>query len=291
MQMGQIDLTNEYPIDIQFEQETVNRNQMRFIHYHDYYEIMCSIHSDNLCFIRDTKYAYKDNTLLFVRPYEVHSIYSKKDTQYARHVLNFDREYILAPMASMDAAGILDYLDRMESHALHLNAKDVNALLPLFMAMRRIKGQRGAMEPEQYFNVQRGYVCVLLMEVYQLFLKSQEPPSVSKPDMLVRDVVQYIDGHYAENIALQSLADRFFVDKFYLSHVFKRYSGTSLVKYIQCRRIIEAQKMLMLTGKSIRDVGFDCGFMNIQHFYRVFKEYAGVTPKQFIDTAKSNAGS
>jgi AraC-like DNA-binding protein len=53
------------------------------------------------------------------------------------------------------------------------------------------------------------------------------------------------------------------------------------MEYVQYRRTIEAQKLLEDTDKDILSVYYDCGFNNVQHFYRVFRKISKVTPSQY----------
>ncbi|HHV96245.1 MAG TPA: helix-turn-helix transcriptional regulator [Clostridiaceae bacterium] len=80
---------------------------------------------------------------------------------------------------------------------------------------------------------------------------------------------------------MESLEKRFHFSKYYLSHIFKQLTGFTIIEYVQHRRIIEAQRMLRYTNKDIIEIGYDCGFNNIQHFYRVFSKITGTTPLHY----------
>ena len=57
--------------------------------------------------------------------------------------------------------------------------------------------------------------------------------------------------------------------------------GISLVNYLQYKRILEAQKLLLNSDMPIIEIGMECGFTSVQHFYRVFKKITGLTPKEY----------
>ena len=46
-------------------------------------------------------------------------------------------------------------------------------------------------------------------------------------------------------------------------------------------RMRYAERQLRLSGDSILSICYDCGLSNISHFYRLFKQHCGVTPKQY----------
>jgi len=122
---------------------------------------------------------------------------------------------------------------------------------------------------------------LVLLHVRRLLLADNTRTQLGKNDKLVQDVVQHLDKRYGETIRLDQLAAEFFVDKFYLSHLFKRQTGFSIMEYVQHRRVIEAQKKLIETHDSMIDIYLDCGFSNAQHFHRMFKRLSGTTPSQY----------
>lgn len=80
---------------------------------------------------------------------------------------------------------------------------------------------------------------------------------------------------------LEDLARELFLNKFYLCRLFRESMNSSIVDYLQFKRVIEAEKLLNNTDLPILDICFECGFHNLQHFYRTFKKYTSLTPKQF----------
>jgi len=54
-----------------------------------------------------------------------------------------------------------------------------------------------------------------------------------------------------------------------------------LMKYINSRKIEESKYMLIYTNRSISEVAFHFKFCNQSYYTRLFKEFVGMTPKQF----------
>jgi AraC-like DNA-binding protein len=100
---------------------------------------------------------------------------------------------------------------------------------------------------------------------------------MSAAHRLVRGVARYLDESYAKEIVLEELSAQFYVSKYYLCHSFHEVTGTGVVDYLQCRRVLEAQKLLM-QGCDVRQTAERCGFHTMQHFYRVFKRVTGTSP-------------
>ena len=58
-----------------------------------------------------------------------------------------------------------------------------------------------------------------------------------------RFVEQYINNHFREEISLELLSEKAFMNKFYLVHAFKQYKGISPINYLIQLRIKEAKEL------------------------------------------------
>lgn len=109
----------------------------------------------------------------------------------------------------------------------------------------------------------------------------------AEPAPIVRHALQYLDTNYSRSVTLGGIARQLTVSKYYLSHMFKQSTGFSVMGYLNYRRIAEAKQMLAHTDKSVADIGTDCGFMNAQHFYRMFKKMSGMPPGRYRQKRRS----
>ncbi|MCM1100330.1 MAG: AraC family transcriptional regulator [Clostridium sp.] len=94
-------------------------------------------------------------------------------------------------------------------------------------------------------------------------------------------VKEYLDAHYDEKITLDMLAGRFYINKFYLTRVFKEQFGESVTEYLLQARITQAKQRLRFTDKSIEEIAHECGMHDANYFARQFKKVEGVTAGQF----------
>ena len=97
---------------------------------------------------------------------------------------------------------------------------------------------------------------------------------------LVSQVLAYINGHYAEEITLDHLAQRFYVSKYHLSHEFSRVVGSGVYRYILLRRLL-MDRELLLQGTPPGETSLRCGFQEYSNFYRAFRGYYGVSPRAY----------
>jgi AraC-like DNA-binding protein len=97
----------------------------------------------------------------------------------------------------------------------------------------------------------------------------------------VTDACAYIQGHYKEAITLEQVADSVFLSPSYLSSLFTKQTDTHLTDYIQSLRVNEAKKLLEKTQLSITKIAYEVGFSSLSHFYRVYKKYEKICPKEY----------
>ncbi len=66
----------------------------------------------------------------------------------------------------------------------------------------------------------------------------------------VERICAYLAANYRQKFSLSEVAARFYLSPYYLSRLFKRVTGQSIVDYINNRRIEAAQKLLETTELS-----------------------------------------
>jgi AraC-like DNA-binding protein len=96
----------------------------------------------------------------------------------------------------------------------------------------------------------------------------------------VRRVREYLEAHYAENIALAQLAQIANLSPFHLAHVFQTEIGLPPHVYLTQIRIQRAQ-VLLAKGWPITEAAFEVGFFDQSHFHKRFKRIVGMTPAQY----------
>jgi YesN/AraC family two-component response regulator len=102
--------------------------------------------------------------------------------------------------------------------------------------------------------------------------------NVSKPVYLCKE---YIYLHLFEEITLQQLSDVTELNPDYLSQLFKKETGLTVMNFIQKERVEEAKRLLDHSNDTITNISERLTFYDQSHFVKVFKKHAGMTPKQY----------
>lgn len=98
-------------------------------------------------------------------------------------------------------------------------------------------------------------------------------------DFYIKEISNYIEQHYSEEITVESMAEYLNLSRGYLNKIFKRYTGKSPKEFLTSYRMAKAIQLLKTTQIPIGEVGLAVGYSNQLHFSRAFKNFFGVSPK------------
>lgn len=96
-----------------------------------------------------------------------------------------------------------------------------------------------------------------------------------------RLILKYIEQNYANDITLEELASIAGYSTYHFSRIFKKYSSTTFINFLNHRRVKAAELLLLESGNSITDVAMQVGFASLTTFNRVFKSINGCTPSEY----------
>ncbi len=94
-------------------------------------------------------------------------------------------------------------------------------------------------------------------------------------------ILSYISANLHKKITLEELEKSFFINKYYLCHLFKEMTGFTILEYITYKKISAAKELLKKTY-AINEVCVKLGFEDYSNFYRSFKKVAGISPQQYV---------
>lgn len=108
-----------------------------------------------------------------------------------------------------------------------------------------------------------------------------EDATTAKKKASVADVKEFLDSHYAEKITLDQLSTDFYINKYYLTKVFKEQYGQSISAYLLNIRITKAKQLLRFSEKSVEEIGMEVGLGAPHYFSQTFKSVEGVPPSVY----------
>ncbi|SDW71559.1 response regulator [Paenibacillus sp. CF384] len=109
-------------------------------------------------------------------------------------------------------------------------------------------------------------------------VRQREPEDSISEKKAIADAITFIEGHYHQEIGLEWVAKQVYLSPGYLSGLFKKETGKSIIQYITLCRLENAKKLLTETNMKINDVCQEVGYNNASYFSLIFRKYFGITP-------------
>lgn len=97
---------------------------------------------------------------------------------------------------------------------------------------------------------------------------------------IVEKAVSYLKKNYDKPISLRTVAAGIGTNSSYLSRVFHEETGKTITDYMNEIRI-EAAKKMLAEGYALKEIAGKSGFKNYTYFLKIFKDYTGMTPKEY----------
>ncbi|MCR5727965.1 MAG: response regulator [Lachnospiraceae bacterium] len=97
-------------------------------------------------------------------------------------------------------------------------------------------------------------------------------------------IISYINDHYDEKITLNTLAKQFGFSKGYICGLFQKYFNKSLNLYLTEKRMELAKELLLDKSILVKDVAYRTGYADYYHFFKVFKNHYGISPKELRES-------
>lgn len=95
------------------------------------------------------------------------------------------------------------------------------------------------------------------------------------------DVIEYIDGHYKEDVSVADLAAIMNISPMYFSNYFKKTFRISPKQYVLNKRLMESQRLLLESRLSIKEIAYLVGFENENYFSEFFAQRVGISALKF----------
>jgi AraC-like DNA-binding protein len=142
----------------------------------------------------------------------------------------------------------------------------------------------------EVIGAENGFVSVRLAhEKFFTTTKSQKSntqesifPSISR----LREVFEFIELNYAQNIRLKEVAQAVGYSSAYLTDLVRKLTGKTVNNWIVERRIAEASTLLLETNYSVEEIALKVGYQNINHFYCQFRDYYQNTPRAWREAQR-----
>ncbi len=153
------------------------------------------------------------------------------------------------------------------------------------LAERLLRLHQALLAPNSALAGESGVLSVLGDLALRYADSRLTPTRIGQERAAIRQVRDYIEAHYDQNISLTELARLVAFSPYYLARVFRSEVGIPPHAYLESIRIRHAQRMLLF-GHSLTEVAYATGFAHQSHFTNRFRRFVGVTPSQYLKQCK-----
>ena len=102
-----------------------------------------------------------------------------------------------------------------------------------------------------------------------------------KDNFVLNRVLKHLHLNIESKISLKKLAGEVNLSEGYISALFKKNMGITIMKYAKKIRIDRGKVLLITTNNSILEIALTLGFHDQSHFHKVFKSFTGLSPSEY----------
>ena len=234
-------------------------------HTHNHMELFFIVGGKGQFLIEDQLHPVDVNNLVIINPNVVHTEVSLNAQPL---------EYIVLGVAGIQLAtsdtssGQFSILDHFES------AEISGCLRNILREMEQ--------KSTGYEDVCQAFMEILIIRLMRstALAVPAEPQAISGNRQCAA-VKRYIDLHFKDPLTLEQLAEDAHMNKYYLSHAFKREYGVSPINYMITKRIDESKYLLAETDLSMSQISQLLGFSSLSYFSQVFRRTQAISPKEY----------
>ena len=238
------------------------------LHCHSLYEIVYFEDGDVVYLIEGKEYRPKPYSVLLIGPNVFHGVKIKSTMPYKRYVLHFSPDIIpdeirkeLLSFYGANSGKI--YYENIRSFGLNEGYNNIFECRSMPEEMREMAVSIAV----------QGLLSKLL------FMSKTVDNTVPKGNVnsAVADMITYLNENICSPISLDFLAKKFYISKHHLNKVFRKATGTTVGKYINYKRVIQAQQLIN-KGYSASRAAMESGFGDYSSFYRAYTKLLGHVP-------------
>lgn len=249
-------------------------------HWHEEAEFTLITVGQALYQIDLTEYPIEAGDLLFIPPLVLHSISLQEYPKISSETYVFHMNFLGGNSTDICSTRYLTPLMNQEFSMPYL----IKPEHPAYASLRKIFNQINSLYGEAVTGYELALKSLFLQAIFLLLQYSKRNLSSgtdTSSDKL-KQVLDYIETHYAQNITISELAKLCYFSDYHFMRFFKKHMNMTCVEYINNLRLEKSVELFEQGNTSILDVSLSTGFHNLSYFHKVFKRKYHMTPKSFL---------
>lgn len=243
-------------------------------HYHEFDKIVIFIRGHVTYCVEGRNYELKPYDIVLVHAGQVHRPIVHDNSTYERIIIYISPNYMSRYKKPEYDLG-----------ACFLKAKEEHTNVFRITTLKKSKLYETTIELENSFSSAE-YATELYHEVLflEFLIHLNRAILEQKVSYLATDayneqtqrVIEYIEQHLTEELTIDSIAEHFYMSRYYLMHLFKADTGDTLGNLIANKRLMLARD-LILQGMGVTEACYASGYRNYSSFSRAYKKTFGTS--------------
>jgi len=248
-------------------------------HYHDFSKIIAFISGNITYYIEGKAYRLKPGDILFVSSSEVHKLIIDPSVMYERIVIWINPDFL---EKHSDECSLFTCFNLASERNQNLLRLDNTALNDVKMLLAKLEDSCKTCDFGSTI-LKNSIFMHLLITLTRELLRTNNTKEIHDiaADESIQQVLNYINANIHVDLSIDTLADKFFLNRYHLMHKFKQQTGYSVHSYILQKRLMKADT-LMKSGMPAGQACEQSGFNDYSSFVRAFKKMFGQSPKSRI---------
>jgi transcriptional regulator, AraC family len=155
---------------------------------------------------------------------------------------------------------------------------DYTELSQLIRDLRQEFHQTGS-HHEEILDAKLRTILYKYSDAYHLETQLSDKLKIHRP--LFHEIRNGIYSQHSPKKTVSELAEDASLSVSYFQHIYKELFGVPVIQDIIRSRIERACYLLTMTPDSVAHIAESCGYENVEHFNRQFKEITGFSPNQY----------
>ena len=140
---------------------------------------------------------------------------------------------------------------------------------------------------EQMEHQSQAMQLALLVQILVLMAESRSRQTAGrktadmKSAQRLKNIQIFLNCNFQRQITIEDVARYVGMNRSAVCVFFRQQTGNTIMGSLTDIRLREAQHLLANTSQSIQEICYKCGFQDVPHFCRVFKQKLGMTAKNW----------
>ncbi len=236
-------------------------------HFHSSIELVHVTQGSLTVYLDDQKYIVQENQLMIASSYTVHRYQSDESNR---------ETIIIIPLSFVPSMQ-----KTLRDHAFNQPIYDLSNDIRTRTVLELLSD--GWTE----YNVEtKKGLCYTLLGLLKANV-GLSPQKSSTRTTQMKDMLIYLQENYQSNLSMEALARQFGYSKSRFSHLFNETLGCPPGAFINALRCQHAARAMLESDQPLLEIAMNAGFECPRTFYRVFKQYYGVTPTQYCNAHRT----